>query len=81
MMIRITKESNNENKMRTKSMDGSPLSYPPLEGNSFVVLGKALDNDPAKTRGLTTSVVQKVTKTDTGYIINTLNSTYRIEEL
>lgn len=76
----MTKLSSNQNSLRSNEVIGEPVSYPPTKGQSFVVIGDPLEIKEGH-RIVQTSVVEKVERNVVGYIINTLNSRYLIEEL
>ncbi len=76
MRVKITRVVSGHRYMRTDFMDGY-LQDKPSVGKSITAFGKSLDDDPEKTRVLTTSPVVKIE----GNLYYTKNSTYRIEPI
>lgn len=77
-VVRITKLSDNINKMRTSEMEGITAELP-QKGESFKVIGEGLEFGH---RIFTTSIVQDITyKSQNLLEIKTLNSLYQVEIL
>lgn len=75
--VKITKVSTNKNAMRTTDMEGKCIHLP-QEGESFTVLGIGLEFG---FRNFTTSIVKSVVQNDDSYLIETLNSVYKVDVL
>lgn len=71
MKVKIDKLSNNTNTFETKLPLEGILAAEPVEGRGVLVIG-------GEYGGLATSMVQEITKTDTGWVFKTLNSEYEI---
>lgn len=66
----------NGSAIRTDTTVGHCHSLP-VVGESFRMFSEPLNRD-ASVRWITTSTVQKVTPDETGLIVETMNSTYRL---
>ena len=76
---RLTKLSKNKNDVRTEAMVG--FAKVPRFGERLVIVGKGLEH-PDRVRLIVTSLVQKVTNlSPTEFILQTENSTYRLQRL
>lgn len=78
---KITKLSENANKLRTATMDGKSGKLPTI-GESFYIFGEALDKNVGNARQINTSMVTEVVSFDPHerrIIFKTLNSTYQLD--
>lgn len=73
----LIKISNNDNALRTDSMEGEFEFFPKI-GTSFRIFGESLTAD-GDIRIVTTSVVKNVEQIENIYRFQTLNSTYKLE--
>lgn len=80
MIGKLTKISNNENALRTSSVEGWFYKLPTV-GESFRLYSTPLDKpiDSDYTRMVTTSLVKEISYTALNYEFKTLNSTYLLE--
>ena len=76
---RLIKISKNPNALRTESMLG--FARVPRFGDRLIIYGRGLIN-PERVRLIVTSMVQKIVKSGpSSYLIQTENSTYRLERI
>lgn len=76
MKVTINKISKNENTFKTKLPLTGELYTEPRIGYSIMV-----ENPKTPGKGIVTSTIMNVYKSDTGWIIDTRNSTYRIDKV
>lgn len=73
MKVTVSKMTTNDNTYRTPLSDIDGMPYEPEEGKSLL-----LTSSTHESGGIFTSVVERVEKTDEGYIVDTMNSVYVI---
>jgi len=74
---KLIKISNNENKLRSKSVEGEFQNLPEV-GHSFHIIGESL-TEGIPYRIVSTSIVKEIEKIEKGYKIVTMNSVYELE--
>lgn len=78
MIVELKKLSSNENALRTNKVTGVMLDEP-VEGDTFTVLAKPLEDGTV--RLVQTSMVLTVVPVSDGWVLQTVNSLYKVKLL
>lgn len=78
MIVELKKLSSNENALRTNKVTGVMLDEP-VEGDTFTVLAKPLEDGTV--RLVHTSIVLTVVPVSDGWVLQTVNSLYKVKKL
>lgn len=74
MKVRVKKTSENKNTYDTAVAELDGMPFKPEVGKALI-----LESSTHEKGGIVTSLVQEVEKTDTGYVVKTMNSTYVVD--